>query len=76
MTKIFTHWTIAFLTLAAITFYGLQEPYLKEVLSVKIIKLLEGTTSSTNKLGPDEEILWQDIPAIIQDIMYSKDKPK
>ena len=35
MTKIFTHWTIAFLTLAAITFYGLQEPYLKEVLRLK-----------------------------------------
>ena len=30
--------------------------YLKEVLSVKIVKLLEGTTSSTNKLGPDERI--------------------
>ena len=35
MTKIFTHWTIAFLTLAVITFYGLQEPYLKEVLRLK-----------------------------------------
>ena len=35
MTKILTHWTIAFLTLAAITFYGLQEPYLKEVLRLK-----------------------------------------
>ena len=35
MTKILTHWTIAFLTLATITFYGLQEPYLKEVLRLK-----------------------------------------
>ena len=35
MIKIFTHWTIAFLTLAAITFYGWQDPYLKEVLRLK-----------------------------------------
>jgi adenylate cyclase len=35
MKKIFTHWTISLLTLAILTFIGLNDPYLKQILRLK-----------------------------------------
>jgi len=35
MKKIFTHWTIGLLTLAILTFIGLNDPYLKEMMRLK-----------------------------------------
>ena len=35
MKKIFTHWTIGLLTLAILTFIGLNDPYLKEIMRLK-----------------------------------------
>ena len=35
MKKIFTHWTVGLLTLAILTFIGLNDPYLKEILRLK-----------------------------------------
>ena len=35
MKKIFTHWTIGLLTLAILTFIGLNDPYLKQILRLK-----------------------------------------
>ena len=35
MKTIFTHWTIGLLTLAILTFIGLNDPYLKEILRLK-----------------------------------------
>lgn len=37
---------------------------------------LKNIQETADKLGPDGEILWQDIPAVRQDIMYNKDKTK
>ena len=38
--KILTHWTIAFVTLFVITFIGLQDPQVKEILRLKGFDLL------------------------------------
>jgi len=35
MKKIFSHWTIAFVTLIALTYIGLQDPWVKEILRLK-----------------------------------------
>ena len=35
MKKIFTHWTVGLLTLTILTFIGLNDPYLKEILRLK-----------------------------------------
>ena len=35
MKKIFTHWTIGLLTLSILTFIGLNDPYLKEMMRLK-----------------------------------------
>ena len=35
MKKIFSHWTIAFITLIALTYIGLQDPWVKEILRLK-----------------------------------------
>jgi adenylate cyclase len=40
MKKILTHWTIAFVTLFVITFIGLQDPQIKEILRLKSFDLL------------------------------------
>jgi len=40
MKKIFTHWTIGLLTLAILTFIGLGDPYLKEILRLKSFDFL------------------------------------
>ena len=38
--KIFTHWTFAFVTLFALTWIGLQDPQVKEILRLKSFDLL------------------------------------
>ena len=35
MKKILSHWTIAFITLIALTYIGLQDPWAKEILRLK-----------------------------------------
>ena len=40
MKKIFTHWTFAFVTLFALTWIGLQDPQVKEILRLKSFDLL------------------------------------
>ena len=37
--KIFTHWTFAFVTLFALTWIGLQDPQIKEILRLKSFDL-------------------------------------
>ena len=51
MKKIVTHWTFAFVTLVGLTFYGLQEPFVKEILKLKSFDMLiqqEETSLSTD----------------------------
>ena len=38
--KILTHWTIAFVTLIALTYIGIQDPQVKEILRLKSFDLL------------------------------------
>jgi len=38
--KFITHWTFAFVTLATLTFIGLQEPFIKEILKLKSFDIL------------------------------------
>ena len=40
MKKILTHWTFAFVTLFALTWIGLQDPQIKEILRLKSFDLL------------------------------------
>jgi len=35
MKKVLSHWTIAFVTLIALTYIGLQDPWVKEILRLK-----------------------------------------
>ena len=41
MTKIFTHWAIAFVTLFVLTYIGFQDPYVKEILRLKSFDLYQ-----------------------------------
>ena len=38
--KFITHWTFAFVTLVTLTFIGLQEPFIKEILKLKSFDIL------------------------------------
>jgi len=40
MKKFITHWTFAFVTLVVLTFIGLQEPFVKEILKLKSFDIL------------------------------------
>ena len=40
MKKFITHWTFAFVTLIVLTYIGLQEPYVKEILKLKSFDIL------------------------------------
>ena len=40
MKKLLTHWTIAFVTLFALTFIGFKDPQVKEILRLKGFDLL------------------------------------
>ena len=53
MKKFITHWTFAFVTLVALTFYGLQEPYVKEILKLKSFDILiqQEETSLSSDIG-------------------------
>jgi len=51
MKKIFTHWTIGLLTLAILTFIGLNDPYLKQILRLKSFDYLH--QFETKELSPD-----------------------
>jgi len=40
MKKFITHWTFSFITLIALTYIGLQDPYIKEILRLKSFDIL------------------------------------
>ena len=40
MKKFITHWTFAFVTLVVLTYIGLQEPFVKEILKLKSFDIL------------------------------------
>ena len=62
MKKILTHWTLAFITLAAITFLGLKEPQVKEILRLKAFDLL--LQSETKEVSQDIGVITIDEKAI------------
>ena len=62
--KILTHWTIAFVTLFVITFIGLQDPQIKEILRLKSFDLL--LQSETKQISKDIAVVTIDEKAIEQ----------
>jgi adenylate cyclase len=62
MKKILTHWSMAFITLAAITFLGLKEPQVKEILRLKAFDLL--LQSETKQVSQDIGVITIDEKAI------------
>ena len=60
--KILTHWSMAFITLAAITFVGLKEPQVKEILRLKAFDLL--LQSETKQVSQDIGVITIDEKAI------------
>ena len=56
MKKIFTHWTIGLLTLAILTFIGLGDPQVKEILRLKSFDFL--FQSETKELSEDIGDKW------------------
>ena len=60
--KILTHWTIAFVTLFVITFMGLQDPQIKEILRLKSFDLL--LQSETKQVSTDIGVITIDEKAI------------
>ncbi len=62
ISKIFTHWTIAFVTLFVITFIGLKDPQVKEILRLKGFDLL--LQSEKKELSQDIGVITIDEKAI------------
>ena len=62
MKKFITHWTFAFVTLVALTFYGLQEPFVKEILKLKSFDML--IQQEEQSLSPDIGIVTIDEKSI------------
>ena len=62
MKKLLTHWSMAFITLAAITFMGLKEPQVKEILRLKAFDLL--LQSETKQVSQDIGVITIDEKAI------------
>ena len=62
MKKILTHWTIAFVTLFVITFIGLKDPQVKEILRLKGFDLL--LQSETKEVSTDIGVITIDEKAI------------
>ncbi len=62
MKKILTHWTIAFLTLFVITYIGLKDPQVKEILRLKGFDLL--LQSEKKELSQDIGVITIDEKAI------------
>ena len=60
--KILTHWTIAFVTLIVITFIGLQDPQIKEILRLKSFDLL--LQSEPKEISQDIHVVSIDEKAI------------
>ena len=60
--KILTHWTIAFVTLFVITFIGLQDPQIKEILRLKSFDLL--LQSEPKEISQDIAVVTIDEKAI------------
>ena len=64
MKKILTHWTFAFLTLFIVTYIGLKDPQIKEVLRLKGFDLL--LQSETKQISKDIAVVTIDEKAIEQ----------
>jgi adenylate cyclase len=62
MKKILTHWTIAFVTLFVVTFIGLQDPQIKEILRLKSFDLL--LQSEPKEISQDIAVVTIDEKAI------------
>ncbi len=62
MKKFITHWTFAFVTLVALTFYGLQESFVKEILKLKSFDML--IQQEEQSLSPDIGIVTIDEKSI------------
>ena len=62
MKKILTHWTIAFITLFVITYIGLKDPQVKEILRLKGFDLL--LQSEKKELSQDIAVITIDEKAI------------
>jgi len=62
MKKIFTHWTIGLLTLAILTFIGLNDPYLKQILRLKSFDYLH--QFETKELSQDIGVITIDEKSI------------
>src|SRR6056300_1381392 len=62
MKKILTHWTIAFVTLFALTWIGLKDPQVKEILRLKSFDLL--LQSEKKEISTDIHVLTIDEKAI------------
>jgi adenylate cyclase len=60
--KILTHWTIAFITLIVITYIGLQDPQIKEILRLKSFDLL--LQSEQKEISTDIHVVSIDEKAI------------
>ena len=63
MTKIFTHWAIAFVTLVVVTFIGLQDPYIKEILRLKSFDVYQQYEDKT--VSPDIGVVTIDEASIV-----------
>jgi len=62
--KILTHWTFAFVTLFVVTFIGLKDPQIKEILRLKSFDLL--LQSETKQISKDIAVVTIDEKAIEQ----------
>ena len=60
--KYLTHWTIAFVTLFVLTFIGVKDPQVKEILRLKSFDLL--LQSETKEISKDIAIVAIDEKAI------------
>ena len=62
MKKFITHWTFAFVTLVVLTYIGLQEPFVKEILKLKSFDIL--IQQEEQSLSPDIGIVTIDEKSI------------
>ena len=60
--KILTHWSIAFVTLIALTYIGIQDPQIKEILQLKSFDLL--LQSEEKEISTDIHVVSIDEKAI------------
>ena len=55
--KWLTHWSAAFVTLVALSFYGFSDPYLKELLRLKSFDVVQ----QYDKIQPSENVAFLEI---------------